>query len=35
VPEVDQGRWFSMEDARERLLSGQRAFLDRLLEVAS
>ena len=35
VPEVDQGRWFSMEDARERLLSAQGAFLDRLLEVAS
>ena len=34
VPEVDQGRWFSIEDARERLLAGQRAFLDRLLEVA-
>jgi predicted NUDIX family NTP pyrophosphohydrolase len=33
VPEVGQGRWFSIEDARERLLSGQRPFLDRLLEV--
>jgi predicted NUDIX family NTP pyrophosphohydrolase len=34
VPEVDQCRWFSIEGARERLLSGQKAFLDRLLEVA-
>ena len=33
VPEVDQGRWFSIEDARKRLLTGQRTFLDRLLEV--
>jgi predicted NUDIX family NTP pyrophosphohydrolase len=32
VPEVDQGRWFSIKDARERLLTGQRTFLDRLLE---
>ena len=33
VPEVDQGRWFSIKDARERLLTGQRTFLDRLLAV--
>jgi predicted NUDIX family NTP pyrophosphohydrolase len=31
VPEVDQGCWYSIEDARSRLLSGQRTFLDRLL----
>jgi predicted NUDIX family NTP pyrophosphohydrolase len=31
VPEVDQGAWHSIEDARQRLLPGQRAFLDRLL----
>jgi predicted NUDIX family NTP pyrophosphohydrolase len=32
VPEVDRGCWYSIEDARQRLLSGQRTFLDRLLE---
>jgi predicted NUDIX family NTP pyrophosphohydrolase len=32
VPEVDRGCWYSVEDARSRLLAGQRAFLDRLLE---
>jgi predicted NUDIX family NTP pyrophosphohydrolase len=31
-PEVDRGGWYSIEAARERLLPGQRAFLDRLLE---
>lgn len=34
VPEVDRGCWYSLEDARSRLLAGQRAFLDRLLEKA-
>lgn len=32
VPEVDRGSWYSIEDARRRLLPGQRAFLDRLVE---
>jgi predicted NUDIX family NTP pyrophosphohydrolase len=32
VPEVDRACWYSIEDARRRLLPGQRAFLDRLLE---
>ena len=32
VPEVDRGCWYSIEDARRRLLPSQRAFLDRLLE---
>ena len=32
VPEVDRGRWYLIEDARRRLLTGQRTFLDRLLE---
>ena len=32
VPEVDRGCWYSIEDARHRLLSGQRTFLDRLLK---
>jgi predicted NUDIX family NTP pyrophosphohydrolase len=32
VPEVDRACWYSIEDARRRLLPGQRAFLDRLLD---
>jgi predicted NUDIX family NTP pyrophosphohydrolase len=32
APEVDRGAWYGVEDARARLLAGQRAFLDRLLE---
>jgi len=32
VPEVDRGCWYTIEDARQRLLPGQRGFLDRLLE---
>lgn len=32
VPEVDRGCWCSIEEARRRLLPGQRAFLDRFLE---
>jgi len=32
VPEVDRGSWYSIEEARSRLLAGQRPFLDRLLE---
>jgi predicted NUDIX family NTP pyrophosphohydrolase len=32
APEVDRGCWYSIEDARVRLLAGQRVFLDRLLE---
>ncbi len=32
VPEVDRACWYSIEDARRRLLPGQQAFLDRLLE---
>jgi predicted NUDIX family NTP pyrophosphohydrolase len=34
APEVDRGGWFSVEDARSRLLAGQRPFLDRLLLAA-
>jgi predicted NUDIX family NTP pyrophosphohydrolase len=30
-PEVDRASWFSIEDARQRVLTGQRSFLDRLL----
>jgi predicted NUDIX family NTP pyrophosphohydrolase len=32
-PEVDRAEWFSVEDARRRLLRGQVAFLDRLSEL--
>lgn len=30
VPEVDRGAWYSIEEARLRLLAGQRTLLDRL-----
>ncbi len=30
-PEVDRGEWFRIEEARERMLSAQTAFLDALL----
>lgn len=30
IPEVDRGEWFSIPDARERVLGGQRPLLDRL-----
>lgn len=29
-PEIDRAEWFSLGDAREKLLVGQRPFLDRL-----
>jgi predicted NUDIX family NTP pyrophosphohydrolase len=31
-PEVDRAVWFSVDDARDRINSGQIVFLDRLLE---
>ncbi|HEY1754545.1 MAG TPA: NUDIX domain-containing protein [Bryobacteraceae bacterium] len=31
VPEVDRGDWFTVEEARSRLLTGQQVFLDRLI----
>ena len=33
-PEVDRAQWFSLEMAREKILSGQREFITRLLEMA-
>jgi predicted NUDIX family NTP pyrophosphohydrolase len=30
-PEVDRAEWFSIADARRKILSGQTPFLDRLL----
>jgi predicted NUDIX family NTP pyrophosphohydrolase len=29
-PEVDRGEWFSLEDARRKILKGQAGFLDQL-----
>jgi predicted NUDIX family NTP pyrophosphohydrolase len=31
-PEVDRAQWFTLEEAREKILPGQRPFIDRLLE---
>lgn len=31
-PEVDRGRWFNIQKAREKILKGQLEFLDRLVE---
>lgn len=33
VPEVDRGAWFSIDEARDRLLKGQQPFLDRLQQM--
>jgi predicted NUDIX family NTP pyrophosphohydrolase len=32
-PEVDRGAWFTLAEARVKLLSGQQAFLDRLTDL--
>ncbi len=32
-PEVDRAGWFSLADARERIIGGQRPLLDRLEEI--
>jgi predicted NUDIX family NTP pyrophosphohydrolase len=32
-PEVDRAEWFSLETARAKILSGQREFITRLLEM--
>ena len=29
-PEVDRGAWFSLDEARQRIVAGQAAFLDEL-----
>ncbi len=31
-PEVDRWEWFSMDEAQERILTGQKVFLERLME---
>ena len=33
-PEIDRAAWFGLEEARERIVAGQRDFLDRLSSVA-
>ena len=32
-PEVDRAGWFSIEEAREKIIKGQAPFLERLLEI--
>jgi predicted NUDIX family NTP pyrophosphohydrolase len=32
-PEVDRAEWFTLEMAREKILSGQREFISRLLKM--
>lgn len=34
-PEIDRAQWFSTDEAREKLVKGQRVFLDRLEAVLS
>ena len=34
-PEVDRAGWFSIEEARDKILKGQAPFLDRLLALLS
>jgi len=34
-PEIDRGQWFTLDEAREKILAGQTAFLDRLVAVLS
>ena len=33
-PEVDRAGWFSIEEARHKIIKGQAPFLERLLEIA-
>jgi predicted NUDIX family NTP pyrophosphohydrolase len=33
-PEVDRWEWFSLDEAREKILAGQKIFLERLVEMA-
>jgi predicted NUDIX family NTP pyrophosphohydrolase len=34
-PEVDRGEWFSLDDARKKIVKGQAIFLDRLASYCS
>ena len=31
-PEIDRAAWFGLDEAREKLVAGQRTFIDRLAE---
>jgi predicted NUDIX family NTP pyrophosphohydrolase len=31
-PEIDRAGWFGLEPARDKLVAGQRVFLDRLTD---
>jgi predicted NUDIX family NTP pyrophosphohydrolase len=31
-PEVDKGQWFEIHEARKKILAGQQAFLEKLME---
>lgn len=33
IPEVDRGAWFSLEEARQRILAGQQPLLQRIEEM--
>jgi predicted NUDIX family NTP pyrophosphohydrolase len=33
VPEIDRAEWFSLEEARRRIIQAQRPFLDRLAAI--
>jgi predicted NUDIX family NTP pyrophosphohydrolase len=32
-PEIDRAQWFPLDEARERILAGQRPFLARLAQI--
>ncbi len=34
VPEADRGAWFSVDDALEKIIKGQRGFIEELLDAA-
>ncbi|MGW1490221.1 NUDIX domain-containing protein [Streptomyces sp. NPDC002402] len=34
-PEIDRAEWFGLDEAREKLVTGQRVFIDRLEELFS
>jgi predicted NUDIX family NTP pyrophosphohydrolase len=33
VPEVDRAEWFTLDDARDKIIKGQSVFLDRLEQI--
>jgi predicted NUDIX family NTP pyrophosphohydrolase len=33
-PEIDRGAWFSLAEAKVKILAGQRPFLERLEKLA-